>query len=271
MMMMMMKLKLLTVFLLLGSGFSSSDSSSSSSDDTKKSTTKSDVSVDLNLDFVGYEGVTDCDKDNEFIEGTSLSVSVVSKDGNRNNPKDGVYGVFCEETKYNMDGEEWTAYTKVDIQCAIAGIGRLYYDCSGTSNNKDCSECDDEAFQYSVGPWEDYLTPSWGMCYSSTSTVAATSKSNSDSNDDDDDDDDDETIVVTASWKFAKDSNGDDIDNYLRFYLDNSCIGDGPPYADSDSDSDSGGDSSDNACVTIGKYISIVRFFLHFFYLYSFP
>jgi len=287
----MTKLKLLTAFFLLlatsntchGGDFesppskSNNDSSSSSSEDTGAV-----LSVELNLDFVGYEDATDCNPDdqNQFISGTTLSVSV-SKDGKQNNPEDGVYGDFCEETLYDIEGNQWTAYTKIEITCQVAAIGRFYYDCGTT--NQDCSDCEEEAFQYSVEEWEDWLTPSDGMCYSSTSTVAAVEVEADDDADADadndadstrtrllrrdsnrnrylgltvanpalanDDEDEDDTRVVTASWKFVGEYTSPEIDQFLNFYLDNSCIGDGIPEPVVDPTDNSA--SSDDTCVTI--------------------
>jgi len=234
--MMKLKLKLLSTFLLV----------LVASEHACCATTK----VTLNLDFTGFDGVTDCNKENEFITGTSLSVSLVEDDDN----DDG--GVVCEETDYSMDGEEWTAFTKVEITCTSAGVGKRYYDCK---DSNDCSDCDDEnPFQYAVATWDDVNNIDSDYCYSSTATVE----------DEDEDEDEDsnlnssdetlDTIVVTSSWKFVKGSDEDDVTTFLNFYTDNSCIGDGIPDgtaddadSDADSDSDSDSDSSDDVCATI--------------------
>mmetsp|Transcript_10025 Transcript_10025/g.9689 ORF Transcript_10025/g.9689 Transcript_10025/m.9689 type:complete len:160 (-) Transcript_10025:383-862(-) len=124
-MMTMTKLKLLTAFLLLLATSNTCHGAAAA------------LSVDLNLDFVSYTDDTDCNPDpsNQYnVSGKVLSVSV-SKDGKQNNPDDGVYGNFCEETLYDNG---LTFYTKIEITCQVATIGRFSYGCD---ESKDCSEC----------------------------------------------------------------------------------------------------------------------------------
>jgi len=162
------------------------------------------LAVEINLEFVTYEGTTQCNRDDEFSSGRLLTVTV-SKDGNQNNPNDGVYGFFCEAAAYTRkDATDLVTFTKIEIYCADAGIVRSYYHCD--IGDYECNVCEEEAFRNSVEEdWEAWMTPSFGLCHGEVDSTSDPNK--------------------LSSWKFV--GNYDkDYDTWLAFYMTNSCIGD---------------------------------------------
>lgn len=160
------------------------------------------------LAFTGYDGVDDCAEGAEFLTGYALKTSL----------SDVYPDAICEETEYTMDGNTFTSYTGVVLMCNSVAIGKNYFSC-----NKDCQKCDDEPFQYATQTWENaQIGTDAPTCYANAATVAAGA----------DAEDGVETVVLTSSWTFTDDSEPEEVEKYMQFVLDNTCVGDGPPEID---------------------------------------
>ena len=156
------------------------------------------------LAFTGYDGVDDCAADAEFLTGTLNKVSV----------SDTIPNALCEESEYTVDDETFTLWTGIVLTCNSIAIQKEYYTCT-----KDCASCDETPFQYGVQTWEDAIG-GVDTCYSNSATSAASAA---------DADEGVLTVVDTSSWQFTEESEADEVDTYLDFLLDNTCIGDGQP------------------------------------------
>lgn len=163
--------------------------------------------------FTGFDGNSECEAGTEFLTGTALSLTLVDENA------------VCEETEYTIDDETFTLYTGIVLSCLSTGISKNYYFC-----NEGCTKCDDEPFQFGTESWDDD-----GPCYSNSATVGT----------------EDETMVLTSSWSFDSSADKDDIQAFLDFAMENTCIGDGPPTIEEEEE--------EGICLTYSDYIPGTR------------